>query len=85
MRLGDQHGLATVGYAPQSQFLTDLGFSSLLDALQTQGLSAARTALSRMAMMTLMDPDEYGDFKVLAQAKGNRLGTELLGFESRGQ
>ena len=80
MRLGDRHGLATVGYALQSQFLSNLGFSSFLDALQTQGLSAARTELSRMAMMTLVDPDEYGDFKVLAQAKGNGLGVELLGF-----
>jgi SAM-dependent MidA family methyltransferase len=84
MRLGDRHGLATVGYALQSQFLTNLGFSSFLDALQTQGLSAARTALSRMAMMTLVDPDEYGDFKVLAQAKGHGLGMELLGFTSQG-
>ena len=84
MRLGDRHGLATVGYALQRQFLTNLGFSSCLDALQTQGLSAARTALSRMAMMTLVDPNEYGDFKVLAQAKGHGLGTELLGFESQG-
>jgi SAM-dependent MidA family methyltransferase len=84
MRLGNRHGLATVGYALQRQFLTNLGFSSFLDALQTQGLSAARTALSRMAMMTLVDPDEYGDFKVLAQAKGNGLGMELLGFESQG-
>jgi hypothetical protein len=32
-----------------------------------------------MAMMTLVDPDEYGDFKVLAQAKGPGLGLELLG------
>ncbi len=84
MRLGNRHGLATVGYALQSQFLTNLGFSSFLDALQTQGLSAARTALSRMAMMTLVDPDEYGDFKVLAQAKGNGLGIDLLGFERQG-
>jgi SAM-dependent MidA family methyltransferase len=84
MRLGDRHGLATVGYALQRQFLTNLGFSSCLDALQTQGLSAARTALSRMAMMTLVDPEEYGDFKVLAQAKGNGVGSELLGFESQG-
>ena len=84
MRLGDRHGLATVGYALQSQFLTNLGFSSFLDALQTQGLSAARTALSRMAMMTLVDPDEYGDFKVLAQAKGHGLGIDLLGFEHQG-
>src|SRR5713101_8912548 len=60
MRLGDRHGLATVGYALQSQFLTNLGFASCLDALQTQGLSTARTALRRMAMMTLVDPDEYG-------------------------
>src|SRR5262249_27658360 len=84
MQLGDRHGLATVGYTLQSQFLMNLGFSSCLDALQTQGLSAARTALSRMAMMTLVDPDEYGDFKVLAQAKGTRLGIDLLGFEHQG-
>src|SRR5688572_8035030 len=84
MRLGDRHGLATVGYALQRQFLTNLGFSSFLDALQTQGLSAAQTALSRMAMMTLVDPNEYGDFKVLAQAKGNGLGIALLGFARQG-
>jgi SAM-dependent MidA family methyltransferase len=84
IRLGDRHGLATVGYALQRQFLTNLGFSSFLAALQTQGLSAARTALSRMAMMTLVDPNEYGDFKVLAQAKGNGLGIALLGFARQG-
>ena len=85
MRLGDRHGLATVGYALQSQFLTNLGFSSFLDALQTQDLSAARMELARMAMMSLVDPDEYGDFKVLAQAKGMGSGIELLGFESQGR
>jgi SAM-dependent MidA family methyltransferase len=84
MRLGDRHGLATVGYALQRQFLTNLGFSSCLEALQTQGLSAARTALSRMAMMTLVDPNEYGDFKVLAQAKGHGVGMALLGFARQG-
>src|SRR5262245_27317022 len=84
MRLGDRHGLATVGYTLQRQFLTHLGFSSCLDALQTQGLSAARTALSRMAMMALVDPEEYGDFKVLAQAKGHGLVMGLLGFARQG-
>ena len=84
MRLGDQHGLATVGYTLQRQFMTNLGFSSFLDALQTQGLSAARTELSRMAMMALVDPEEYGDFKVLAQAKGDVLGSKLLGFAHQG-
>ena len=82
MRLGDRHGLATVGYALQSEFLTNLGFSSFLDALQT--LSAARMELGRMAMMTLVDSDEYGDFKVLAQTKGLVSGIGLLGFENRG-
>jgi SAM-dependent MidA family methyltransferase len=84
MRLGDRHGLATVGYTLQRQFLTNLGFSSYLDALQTEGLSAARTALSRMAMMALVDPEEYGDFKVLAQAKGLGAGIELLGLACQG-
>jgi SAM-dependent MidA family methyltransferase len=84
MQLGDRHGLTTVGYTLQRQFLTNLGFSSCLDALQTQGLSAARTALSRIAMMTLVDPAEYGDFKVLAQVKGNGVGIELLGFARQG-
>ena len=84
MRLGDRHGLATVGYTLQRQFLTNLGFSSCLEALQTQGLSAARTALNRMAMMALVDPEEYGDFKVLAQAKGHGVGMALLGFARQG-
>jgi SAM-dependent MidA family methyltransferase len=83
MRLGDPHGLATVGYTLQSQFLTNLGFSSFLDALNTQALSTARRALSRMAMMALVDPEEYGDLKVLAQAKGIESGIELLGFASQ--
>jgi SAM-dependent MidA family methyltransferase len=83
MRLGDRHGLATAGYISQRQFLTNLGFSSFLDALKTLGLSAARTELSRMAMMALVDPEEYGDLKVLAQAKGIGSGSELLGFASQ--
>ena len=49
----------------------------------TQCLSAARTALSRMDMMTLVDSEGYGNFKVLAQAKGNAFGIELLGSESQ--
>jgi SAM-dependent MidA family methyltransferase len=84
MRLGDRHGLATVGYALQRQFLTNLGFASCLDALQTQGLSTARTALNRIAMMALVDPEEYGDFKVLVQAKGHGVGMDLLGFSRQG-
>ena len=80
MRLGERHGLATLGYALQKQFLTNLGFSSFLDELQAQDLSAARMELGRLAMMTLVDSDEYGDFKVIVQAKGIGSEVELLGF-----
>jgi SAM-dependent MidA family methyltransferase len=82
MRLGERHGLSTVGYTPQGRFLANLGFSSLLDALDAQGLTPARTELSRMAMMSLVDPEQYGGLKVLAQAKGIAPGGELLGFAS---
>ena len=80
MRAGEAHDLATVGYALQSRFLTNLGFYPLLDAVPPQGRSAARTELSRIAMMTLVDPDEYGNFKALAQAKGVGADIELQGF-----
>jgi SAM-dependent MidA family methyltransferase len=80
MRLGDRHGLTTVGYAPQREFLTNLGFSSFIDALDAQGLSAARTTVTRMAMTALVEPEEYGDLKVLAQAKGVAPGVALRGF-----
>ncbi len=80
MRAGERHRLATVGYSLQSRFLTNLGFYPLLDAAPPPGRSAARTELNRIAMMTLVDPNEYGDFKVLAQVKGVALDTALLGF-----
>jgi SAM-dependent MidA family methyltransferase len=80
MRLGERRGLATVGYAPQREFLMKLGLCSFIDALDAQGLSAARTALNRMAMTALVDPEEYGDLKVLAQSKGVAPDAALSGF-----
>jgi SAM-dependent MidA family methyltransferase len=80
MQLGEQHGLTTLGYATQSEFLTKLGFPAFLDALGGQDMSSARATLNRMAMMALVDPEQYGDLKVLAQAKGQGLGAGLLGF-----
>ncbi len=84
MELGERQGLAAVGYTLQRRFLENLGFESLLDALGTQGLSAARAELDRIAMMTLVDPNEYGDFKVLAQAKDMGSGVSLRGFAEAG-
>ena len=82
MEIGHQYGLTTVGYTKQNKFLEFLGFSSFLDTLQTLSLSAARTELNRIAMMTLVDAEEYGDFKVLAQAKGIELESDLQGFRA---
>ena len=80
MEIGHQYGLTTVGYTKQNKFLELLGLSSFLNTLQTIGLSPARTELNRIAMMTLVDSEEYGDFKVLAQAKGIELEFDLQGF-----
>ena len=84
MRLGEQRGLVTAGYTRQSEFLRSLGFSSFVDELEKQDLSSARAALNRMAMTALVDPEQYGDLKVLAQAKGDGLDTRLLGFAHQG-
>lgn len=84
MELGERRGLETVGYTLQRRFLANLGFHGFMDELGTRGLSAARAELNRLAMMTLVDPEEYGDFKVLAQAKGLGPGIELLGFQGVG-
>ena len=82
MRLGERRGLVSVGYAEQQQFLRNLGFDSFDEVLEQRGLNYALLELHRMAMNTLVDPEEMGTFKVLAQAKGVRLDTELLGFKA---
>jgi SAM-dependent MidA family methyltransferase len=83
IRAGERHGLTTVGYARQRDFLYNLGFEALVHRLDAQDVSEARKALERMALMTLVDPDEYGSFRVLAQAKGLAADVELRGFSDR--
>lgn len=80
MRSGEQQGLTTIGYTTQSEFLNNLGFSSYLDCLDTRGLSEARREFNRTAMRALVDPYEYGSFKILAQSRGVGPGIELQGF-----
>ena len=79
MQLGQRRVLDIAGYTLQRHFLANLGFSSFLDALQTQGLSYARMELRRMAMTVPVDTDEMGDFKVLAQAQGDWPGHQSAG------
>lgn len=80
MQLGEKFGLQTAGYTDQRRFLENLGFRSFLERLDDPGVSAARATLDRLALMALVDPEQYGDFKVLAQAKGVAPELDLLGF-----
>jgi SAM-dependent MidA family methyltransferase len=80
MRSGEEHGLATVGFTVQRDFLRNLGFSALLDSLGGMQLSQRERDANRMAMLDLVKPGEMGDFKVLAQARGLDHDVELLGF-----
>ena len=82
MKAGEKQGFTTQGYTLQRKFLENLGFYSYLDSLDTKELSYARKELSRIAMKTLIDPDDYGDFKVLIQSKGIIKDIELLGFKN---
>ena len=83
MRLGEGHGLDTVGYSRQSLFLDNLGIASYLQDLDSQELSAARKELNRIAMMALVDPEDYGAIKVLAQSKGMGPAVKLMGFKDQ--
>ena len=80
MRLGEQHGLNPVGCIQQSRFLENLGISSYFRELDKLELSAARKELNRIAMMSLVDPVDYGAIRVLAQSKGMVLEVGLMGF-----
>ena len=82
MRAGEKQGFTTQGYSLQRRFLENLGFYSYLDSLDTKELSYARKELSRIAMKTLIDPEDYGDFKVLIQSKGVINNIDLLGFKN---
>lgn len=82
MSSGEKQGFTTQGYALQRNFLQNLGFYSYLDSLDTKELPYARKELSRIAMKTLIDPEDYGDFKVLIQSKGIKNELGLIGFKN---
>jgi SAM-dependent MidA family methyltransferase len=82
MRSGEEHGLASVGFSTQREFLQNLGFSLFLDSLDERRLSQRERDTNRMGMLELIKAGKMGDFKVLAQAKGLDRDVELLGFAS---
>ncbi|MQF48623.1 class I SAM-dependent methyltransferase [SAR202 cluster bacterium AC-647-N09_OGT_505m] len=85
MRSGEDHGLTTVGYITQREFLQNMGFSRFLDSLGQRRLSQSERDTNRMGMLELVKAGEMGDFKVLAQAKGLHRDANLKGFAIPGK
>ena len=79
---GKKNGLTSLGYLSQKEFLTNLGFNNLLEELLTplDGLSEAQIELRRIAMTSLVDPLQMGNFKVLIQCKNINYHASLTGL-----
>ena len=78
---GKKQGYQTLGYVSQREFLTNLGFRNLLEELGSlEELSEAQIELRRIAMSSLVDPRQMGDFKVLIQCKKVELPVSLSGL-----
>ena len=79
---GKKNGLTSLGYLSQKEFLTNLGFNNFLEELLTplDGLSEAQIELRRIAMTSLVDPLQMGNFKVLIQCKNINYHASLTGL-----
>ncbi|MDP3061666.1 MAG: hypothetical protein Q8O40_00425, partial [Chloroflexota bacterium] len=69
-RAGAAHGLQTLGLVSQESYLTNLGRGQWVSRLRELGLRPAQLQANRMGMLELVQPEGFGRFKVLAQAKG---------------
>ncbi len=88
MEAGVEHGLDTLGYTTQREFLANLGAGAFLQALDRMArapgpdaprLPQAVYLANRMAIQELLRPEGLGGFRVLAQ--GRSAGApELWGF-----
>lgn len=67
---GEKTGLRVEGYTSQRQFLQNLGIKAFLQALTLKGLSQYDYTANRFAILELIKPGGFGDFKVLVQSKG---------------
>jgi SAM-dependent MidA family methyltransferase len=72
MESGERHGLCTLGYETQREFLLNLGHDVFKEAVSILGgLSRFEVRANLRAMEELVRPGEgLGGFKVLAQGKG---------------
>jgi len=69
MRLGEEHGLRTVLFATQADFLAEQGIGELLVEAQRSAPDPAAYTAARQAAIGLLDPAGLGGFKVLVQEK----------------
>lgn len=69
-RAGEAEGLRTLGLAPQSRFLLNLGLPDALPAAAAAGPDLEDYYLRRRAVMELLDPGGLGRIRVLIQARG---------------
>lgn len=69
MALGEAHGLRTVVFTSQADFLAEHGIGDLLVALQSEALDPAAYTTARQAVVSLLDPRGLGGFRVLVQEK----------------
>ncbi|HKZ51718.1 MAG TPA: hypothetical protein VJ085_00405, partial [Candidatus Acidoferrales bacterium] len=68
---GRELGLATLGLAPQTNFLLALARASGFADLEQPGGSETEKLQARLALKQLVHPEGMGEtFKVLVQAKG---------------
>ncbi len=81
---GVAEGLALAGLTQQSLFLERLGLGQVLvDAQDTEGMTAAEYFALRAAVFRLIDPGGMGRFHVLAMARDAPVDPPLLGFGTR--
>jgi SAM-dependent MidA family methyltransferase len=68
-RLGESHGLRTVAFTSQADFLAELGIGQLLMDLQSRASDPTAYVSARQAAITLIDPAGLGGFRVLVQER----------------
>lgn len=78
-RSGEGAGLSTLGLAPQSEFLMNLGLPDALPAIGEGETNLEEYYIRRRAVVELVDPAGLGRIKVLVQARGAG-DVDLTGF-----
>ena len=65
----EKHGLNTIKLIHQKQFLQSLGFHKLLHRLRISETPRRQLMQNQMSMLELINPQGFGQFKVLIQEK----------------